>query len=66
MAATVAEIHLRPGFPEFVWAAEASGIRLVVVSSGVRELIGPVLAAHGVGDVELHSNRLHIGTVTDG
>jgi len=52
--------RVRPGFRELVERAQASGWRLVVVSSGFHELIEPVLEREGV-DVELHANRVDAG-----
>ena len=48
-------IRIRPGFRELVQLANERGWRFVVVSSGFRELIEPILAREGV-DVELHAN----------
>lgn len=52
----VAEARVRDGFPEFVAAARRRGHRVVVVSSGFRSVIRPVLERAGVGDLELVSN----------
>ena len=49
--------RVRPGFAPLVRAAEASGWRVLVVSSGFEELIHPVLAREGV-DVEVLANRV--------
>jgi 2-hydroxy-3-keto-5-methylthiopentenyl-1-phosphate phosphatase len=49
---------VRPGFPELVRRAEERGWRLVVLSSGFRELIEPVLEREGLGHLELLSNRV--------
>ena len=54
----LAEVRMRPGFGELVELAQASGWRLVVLSSGFRELIEPVLARAGLGDVELLANSV--------
>ena len=51
-------VRIRPGLPELMALARARGWGLVVVSSGFRELIEPVLAREGLGDVELHANRV--------
>ena len=52
--------RIRPGFADLVALADERGWRLVVVSSGFRELIEPVLRREGV-DVELHANRVEAG-----
>jgi len=49
---------VRPGFAELVRLARERGWRLVVLSSGFRELIQPVLEREGVGDLELLSNSV--------
>ena len=49
---------LRPGFRELVELAHERGWRLVVVSSGFRQLIEPVLEREGVGELELVSNEV--------
>jgi 2-hydroxy-3-keto-5-methylthiopentenyl-1-phosphate phosphatase len=51
------EAQIRPGFAEFVRAAQAEGWDVHVVSSGFEELIGPLLEREGV-QVELHANRV--------
>jgi 2,3-diketo-5-methylthio-1-phosphopentane phosphatase len=51
-------VRIRPGFPELVQAARDRGWRLVVVSSGFRELIEPVLEREGLGDLELLANTV--------
>ena len=51
------EARIRPGFAEFVRAAQADGWDVHVVSSGFEELIGPLLEREGV-QVELHANRV--------
>jgi 2-hydroxy-3-keto-5-methylthiopentenyl-1-phosphate phosphatase len=48
---------VRPGFRELVALARARGWRVVVVSSGFRQFIEPVLEREGVGGVELISNE---------
>jgi 2-hydroxy-3-keto-5-methylthiopentenyl-1-phosphate phosphatase len=53
----LANAHVRPGFRELVDLAREQGWRLVVVSSGFRQFIQPVLEREGVGDVELVSNE---------
>jgi 2-hydroxy-3-keto-5-methylthiopentenyl-1-phosphate phosphatase len=50
-------VRIRPGFRELVGLARERGWRFVVVSSGFRELIDPILEREGV-DVELHANRV--------
>jgi 2,3-diketo-5-methylthio-1-phosphopentane phosphatase len=50
--------RIRPGFHELVSAARERGWRLVVVSSGVRELIEPLLAREGLLDLEVIANQL--------
>ena len=49
---------VRSGFHEFVARARERGWRIVIVSSGFRELIEPVLAREGIEGVELLSNRV--------
>ena len=51
------EAQIRPGFAEFVRAAQAEGWDVHVVSSGFEELIGPLLEREGV-QVELYANRV--------
>jgi 2,3-diketo-5-methylthio-1-phosphopentane phosphatase len=51
-------VRVRPGFREFVELARERGWRFVIVSSGFRELIEPVLEREGVADVELLSNTV--------
>lgn len=48
---------VRPGFRELVELARERGWRFVVVSSGFRQFIEPVLKREGVNDVELFSNE---------
>ena len=48
--------RVRPGFHELVEQARVEGWRLVIVSSGFRELIRPVLEREGLADLELVSN----------
>lgn len=48
---------VRPGFRELVERARERGWRFVVVSSGFRTLIEPVLEREGVGEVDLVSNE---------
>jgi 2-hydroxy-3-keto-5-methylthiopentenyl-1-phosphate phosphatase len=50
-------VRIRPGFRELVGLARERGWRLVVVSSGFRELIEPILEREGV-EVEVHANRV--------
>ena len=50
--------RLRPGFAELVALARERGWRLVVVSSGFRELIEPVLEREGLAGLELRSNSV--------
>jgi 2-hydroxy-3-keto-5-methylthiopentenyl-1-phosphate phosphatase len=50
--------RLRPGFPELVEQAREHGWEVVIVSSGFRELIEPVLARTGVADVRLVANSV--------
>jgi 2-hydroxy-3-keto-5-methylthiopentenyl-1-phosphate phosphatase len=51
-------VRVRPGFRELVKLARERGWRIVVVSSGFRELIEPVLEREGLGDLELLSNTV--------
>jgi 2-hydroxy-3-keto-5-methylthiopentenyl-1-phosphate phosphatase len=50
--------RVRPGFHELVELARERGWRLVVLSSGFRELIEPVFEREGVGNVELLANAI--------
>ncbi len=64
--ATLAEVvayvlehaRIRAGFRELVALARERGWRLLVVSSGFRELIEPVLEREGLAGLELHSNSV--------
>jgi 2-hydroxy-3-keto-5-methylthiopentenyl-1-phosphate phosphatase len=47
---------VRPGFHELIALAHAQGWRIIVLSSGFRELIVPVLEREGAADVELMAN----------
>ncbi len=51
-------VRIRPGFREVVDLARERGWRFVIVSSGFRELIEPILRREGLDDVELLSNRI--------
>jgi 2-hydroxy-3-keto-5-methylthiopentenyl-1-phosphate phosphatase len=53
----LANASIRPGFRELVALACERGWRLVVVSSGFRQFIEPVLDREGVGGVELVANE---------
>lgn len=48
---------VRPGFRELVELSRERGWRLVVVSSGFRQFIEPVLEREGIGGLELVSNE---------
>ena len=50
-------VRIRPGFADFVRAAQSGGWDVHVVSSGFEELIAPVLEREGVA-VQLHANRV--------
>jgi 2-hydroxy-3-keto-5-methylthiopentenyl-1-phosphate phosphatase len=50
--------EIRPGFHELVGLARQRDLRLVVLSSGFRELIEPVLAREGVSDLPVYSNSV--------
>jgi 2-hydroxy-3-keto-5-methylthiopentenyl-1-phosphate phosphatase len=56
VAEAVQEACVRPGFAEFVRAAQARGHRVVVISSGFASIIRPVLERAGLGDLELVAN----------
>jgi len=49
---------VRPGFAELVELAESRGWRLVILSSGFRELIEPVLERERLGGLELLANAV--------
>jgi len=51
-------VRVRPGFRDVVELARKRGWRFVIVSSGFRELIQPVLDREGLGDLELLSNSV--------
>ncbi|MGH3011549.1 MAG: MtnX-like HAD-IB family phosphatase [Gaiellaceae bacterium] len=51
-------VRVRPGFHEVVALAKERGWRFVIVSSGFRELIEPVLEREGLAGVELLSNTV--------
>ncbi len=53
----LAHSTVRPGFRELVELARARGWRFVVVSSGFRQFIEPVLGREGVDGLELVSNE---------
>lgn len=55
-------IPLRPGFGELVGQARERGDRFVLLSSGFRQLIEPMLAHAGFDDVELVANDLAYST----
>jgi 2-hydroxy-3-keto-5-methylthiopentenyl-1-phosphate phosphatase len=54
-------VRVRPGFREVVQLARERGWRFVIVSSGFRELIEPVLEREGIEGVELLSNTVDAG-----
>ena len=56
----LAEVRVRPGLPELVELARAEGWNVTVLSSGFEEMIGPVLEAAGVHDVEVLANRVEV------
>ena len=51
-------VRVRPGFRDVVELARERGWRFVIVSSGFRELIEPVLEREGLAGVELLSNSV--------
>jgi len=51
-------VRIRPGFHEVVELARERGWRMVVVSSGFRELIEPVLEREGLAGLEVLSNTV--------
>lgn len=58
--------RVRPGFTEFVHAAEAGGHRLVVVSGGFESIIRPILARVGADHLPLiaHEARFSVAGTT--
>jgi 2-hydroxy-3-keto-5-methylthiopentenyl-1-phosphate phosphatase len=57
VAWVLANSSVRPGFRELVALARDRRWRLVVVSSGFRQFIEPVLEREGIGEVELVANE---------
>lgn len=55
---TLEHAAIRPGLRELVASARERGWRFVVLSSGFRELIAPVLEREGLGGLELLSNTV--------
>jgi len=53
-----ANASIRPGFRELVELARSRGWRVVVVSSGFRQLIEPMLERAGIQGLELVSNEV--------
>jgi 2-hydroxy-3-keto-5-methylthiopentenyl-1-phosphate phosphatase len=51
-------VRVRPGFREVVELARERGWRMVIVSSGFRELIEPVLEREGLAGLEILSNTV--------
>jgi 2-hydroxy-3-keto-5-methylthiopentenyl-1-phosphate phosphatase len=51
-------VRVRPGFRELVDLARQRDWRVVIVSSGFRELIEPVLDREGLGELEVLSNTV--------
>jgi 2-hydroxy-3-keto-5-methylthiopentenyl-1-phosphate phosphatase len=51
---------VRPGFGEFVRAAEAAGHRIVVVSGGFESIIRPVLDREGAGHLPVFAHEARI------
>jgi 2,3-diketo-5-methylthio-1-phosphopentane phosphatase len=58
VAWVLAHASIRSGFRELLARARERGWRVVIVSSGFRELIEPVLEREGISGVELLSNRV--------
>ncbi len=54
-------VELRPGFLQFVEHCRATGIRFVIVSSGLDFYIEAVLSGIGVPGLELHCARTSFG-----
>ena len=54
----LANVRVRPGFHEVVELARERGWRMVIVSSGFRELIEPVLEREGLSRLEILSNTV--------
>ena len=61
VAWAVDRARVRRGFADFVCAAEAEGHRVVVVSSGFKSVIRPVLEREGVGHLELLAHDVRFG-----
>ena len=54
----LANVRVRPGFHEVVELARERGWRMVIVSSGFRELIEPILEREGLSGLEILSNTV--------
>jgi 2-hydroxy-3-keto-5-methylthiopentenyl-1-phosphate phosphatase len=57
VAEAVQDARVRPGFAEFVRAAQAAGHRLVVVSGGFESIIRPILAREGASDLPVFAHE---------
>ena len=54
------QVAAREGFVEFVESCLRTGIRLVIVSSGLDLYIKPTLDRLGLSDLEFHSGKAHV------
>jgi 2-hydroxy-3-keto-5-methylthiopentenyl-1-phosphate phosphatase len=59
VAEAVGDAVVRPGFAEFVRAAQAGGHRLVIVSGGFESIIRPILAREGADHLEVIAHEVH-------
>jgi HAD superfamily phosphoserine phosphatase-like hydrolase len=57
VAEAVADARVRPGFAEFVRAAQAAGHRLVIVSGGFESIIRPILDRAGAGHLPVYAHE---------
>jgi 2-hydroxy-3-keto-5-methylthiopentenyl-1-phosphate phosphatase len=57
VAEAVRDARVRPGFAEFVRAAQAAGHRLVIVSGGFESIIRPILAREGAADLPVFAHE---------
>ncbi|NQS98731.1 MAG: MtnX-like HAD-IB family phosphatase [candidate division Zixibacteria bacterium] len=60
IGAILNEIHLDSTFPGFIaWLGEA-GVPITILSGGVEEISRGLLKKHGIEELEVYANRLHV------